>query len=471
MTEPIQDKSQLLASLPPEWPEDLLPAIRQAVQAIQRKLVVLDDDPTGTQTVYGLPVLTEWPTDRLAEELRGDAPAFYLLTNSRSLPLNQARALNAEIGANLLAASQQTGQEIAVISRSDSTLRGHFPGEIQALAEALQTDFDAWIIAPFFPEGGRFTVVDVHYVAEGERLIPAGQTEFANDKSFGYHASNLREWVAEKTGGAVPAGEVISFSIKDLREGGPDRVTEKLLALPKTSICVVNAASYRDLEVFVLALLRAEAAGKRYLYRTAASIVRVRAGLPPRPLLTRVELDLPESGGGFLIAGSYVPRTSAQLETLFTQTQIERVEMDVAKLLDENQRTVEIQRVVETANRLLAENKDTTVYTSRQLISVDGGAERNLAIGRVVSDSLVAVVHGLTIQPRYILAKGGITSSDIATLGLGIRRAEVLGQILPGVPVWRSGPESRYPGLPYIVFPGNVGGPDALAQIVNDLAG
>jgi uncharacterized protein YgbK (DUF1537 family) len=79
------------------------------------------------------------------------------------------------------------------------------------------------------------------------------------------------------------------------------------------------------------------------------------------------------------------------------------------------------------------------------------------------------VVRALTIRPRYLVAKGGITSSDIATQGLGVRRALVLGQILPGVPVWQLGPETRHPALVYIVFPGNVGGPQALAEIVTTL--
>ncbi len=93
-------------------------------------------------------------------------------------------------------------------------------------------------------------------------------------------------------------------------------------------------------------------------------------------------------------------------------------------------------------------------------------AESSLAIGRRVSDGLVAIVRAISVRPRYLLAKGGITSSDIATQGLGVKRALVLGQLLPGVPVWQLGPETRYPGLGYIVFPGNVGGPQALAEVV-----
>jgi hypothetical protein len=191
-------QAALFTTLPHEWPEDLLPEISSAVQRSGEKVVVLDDDPTGTQTVHNVPVLTEWPVEALQAELESRSTTFYLLTNSRSLPLEEAQALNREIGQNLLEASRQTGHKFVVISRSDSTLRGHFPGEVQALDGALGGGYDSWLIILFFEEGGRYTINDIHYVQEGDWLVPAGQTEFARDASFGYHASNLREWVAEK---------------------------------------------------------------------------------------------------------------------------------------------------------------------------------------------------------------------------------------------------------------------------------
>jgi uncharacterized protein YgbK (DUF1537 family) len=195
----------------------------------------------------------------------------------------------------------------------------------------------------------------------------------------------------------------------------------------------------------------------------------VRAGIAPRALLTRADLGLPSTGAGLVIAGSYVPKTSAQLDALFKETAIIPLEVSVPRLLDEASRGAEIARVTGETNRLLEAGQDCAIYTSRALVS-GASAEENLALGQVVSDSLVSIVRGVQVRPRYLLAKGGITSSVIASAGLGIRRALVLGQVLPGVPAWQSGPESRWPGMAYIVFPGNVGGPDALAQVVRDLA-
>ncbi|MCB0105982.1 MAG: hypothetical protein KDE53_08730, partial [Caldilineaceae bacterium] len=285
------EKTTLLGELPPLWPQELLPRIRAQNAANGRVLVVLDDDPTGTQTVYDLPVLTEWTVEALTAEFQRKTPTFYILTNSRALPLPEAQALNATIAHNLLAAAQVTGTDFAVVSRSDSTLRGHFPGETDALVGALGQQVDATLIIPFFLEGGRYTINDIHWVAEGDQLIPAAATPFAKDAAFGYRHSDLRAWVEEKTGGAVAAADVATVTLDEIRRGGPDAVARKLLSLPAGAICAINCAATRDMEVFVSGLLQAEGQGKHYLYRTAATFVQVRAGLAPKAPLTAAALS------------------------------------------------------------------------------------------------------------------------------------------------------------------------------------
>lgn len=462
------NKEDLFRDLPPEWPEGPLPLIREQVRASRRKIVVLDDDPTGTQTVHNLPVLTDWSVDALQREFQNDFPAFYILTNSRSLSLPGAQSLNTEIGHNLVEVGRRANRSFVVVSRSDSTLRGHFPGEVEALASGLKQHFDGWIIIPFFLEGGRYTVGDTHYVEEGGWLIPSGETEFARDSVFGYQSSNLRDWVEEKTAGRVSSNDVVSIAIEDIRMGGSEAVTERLMTLEGSRVCVVNAAGYGDVEVFVKGLLDAEAQGRRFLYRSAASFVRVRAGMSPRPLLSLSDLDMPSRGGGLILVGSYVPKTTRQLQKLLALPQVTGVEMKVEQVLNGEKRQVEIDRVSRSAEALLQSEKDAVIYTSRSLLTA-GYAEGDLSISRNVSDALIKTIQRITVKPRYIIAKGGITASDVATKGLHVRRALVLGQILPGVPVWRLGPESRYAGIPYVVFPGNVGGDDALADTVKSL--
>lgn len=462
MTGPLS-QSAAFAALPPVWPEDPLPANRRAATA--RTLVVLDDDPTGTQTVRDVAVVTTWDVPTLRAELAAAPTCFYVLTNSRSLTPTASRALHRELADNLRAAAALAGRAFAVASRSDSTLRGHYPLETDTLAEALGP-FDATVLSPYFEAGGRFTLGDVHYVAERGTLVPAGDTPFARDAAFGYRHSHLPSWVEEKTGGRIPAGAVASISLPLLRRGGPAATAEFLQRLPPGATAVVNAAAPRDIEVFAAATLRAEQAGRRFLYRTAAGFVAARLGQTPQALLEATEFSAGSSPrGGLTVVGSYVPRTTAQLQALLADRHLAPVEVAVPALLDPAQRPAALVAATAAMNAALAAGRDTVVFTSRQLITAaDAGA--SLAIGRIVSDALVAIVRGLNAPPRYLIAKGGITSSDLATAALGVRRAHVPGQALPGVPVWRLGPEARFPGLGYVVFPGNVGDETALATLV-----
>jgi uncharacterized protein YgbK (DUF1537 family) len=349
------------------------------------------------------------------------------------------------------------------------------------LAEELGP-FDATILIPYFEAGGRYTLGDVHYVAEGEVLVPAAETPFARDAAFGYRSSNLREYVEEKTAGQVKAAEVASATLDDLRRGGPAAVTRKLLSLSGNSVGIVNAAAPRDLEVFVAGLMEAERQGRRFLFRTAAQFVAARLGLEPRPLwqpLGAAAFQPPSAGrqesrpaerrlGGLIVVGSYVPKTTAQLDTLLLNPKLERVEFSAADILRPERGAAELSRVLAQTNQSLAAGRDVVVFTSRKLITGQDAAT-SLDIGARISDALVEVVRRLEVRPRYLIAKGGITSSDLATKGLGIQRAMVLGQILPGVPIWELGPETKFPGLPYVVFPGNVGGPEALREVADML--
>ena len=472
----------ILAQQPPEWPDSLLPGIQAVVRTAGRKVVVLDDDPTGNQTVHDVWVLTEWTVDRLAEALRDPEPVVYILTNSRSLGSDDALELNRVIAGNLCAARRTTGRDFAVISRSDSTLRGHYPGETDILTVALGDRVDAVLLVPFFAEGGRLTIDDVHYVARGENLVPAAETEYARDGVFSYTHSNLREWVSEKPLGLLAPEDVASISLTDIRLGGPAAVEDKLLQIARREadaddaacgvrkVCVVNAVSYRDLEVVVDGLLRAEAAGKAFLCRTAASFVRVRGGIEPKPLLTTTDLGSSTTTGGLVVVGSHVERTTRQVSAAAGLSGIDELELSVPALLDPISRDAERLRTSERVNQSLAAGRDVLMVTSREVIRA-ATDDDNLRIARSVSAALAGIVAQLPKRPAWIVAKGGITSSDVATVGLVVRRARVLGQVLPGVPVWQAGEESRWPGLSYVVFPGNVGSDNDLAGVIQVLRG
>ena len=465
-----------LTDLPPAWSEDVLPAIRDEIARSGRRLVVLDDDPTGTQTSHGVLVVTEWTEDELAGALQATNPAIFVLTNSRSLPEGEAVALAAEAGRNLARASKRVGVDVAIGYRGDSTLRGHYPAESWALRDAFAAEsgkpFDGEILAPFFEEGGRFTIGDTHYVQQGEELVPAGETEFARDNAFGYRSSFLPAWVQEKSQGRVAAGVVGSVSIEDIREGGPGRVEEILKAANGGKIVVANSASYRDMEVFVLGLLRAEAAGARFIYRVSASFVRVRAGLAGRPLLTIA--DLYPAGAppvaGITFVGSHVRRSTEQLEQAVNLPDLQVRELRVNRLLEPSTRDAEVHDMVSWLEDQYPRGRDALVYTSRGVVTGQS-AEESLQVSQTVSAAMVDVAQRLKTPPRYVIAKGGITSNDLALKGFGANRATVPGQVAPGVPCWVLGPESSFPGVPYVIFPGNVGTPKTLAEVITMLRG
>lgn len=455
--------------LPPEYTDELLPAIREEFIKTGKTIVVLDDDPTGTQTSYDVTVLTGWNVALLVEELKKKPSVLFILTNSRSLPEQAAVQLTLEIGRNLKEAVKESGREIVTISRSDSTLRGHFPAEVDALARALDMKDAVRILLPAFIEGGRFTIQDVHYIKEQQELIPVANTPFARDAVFGYTHSDLKKWVEEKTKGSVTAADVVSFSLEDIRLGGPQGVCDKLTKCSPGQVCIVNACSFKDLEVFVMGILLAESSGRKFIYRTSATFVPIRAGIAPGKIFQPEKEHTASQHGSLVIVGSYVPKTTSQLEYLMAQGSHHPIEVKVNELLHAPATAAYADSIIQQADRLLASGKDVVIYTSRQL-KVGKDPENSLQINSMVSNFLVSIVRGLTVRPAFMVAKGGITSSDLASKGLKAEKALILGQVIPGVPVWQMEQNSKFPEIIYVVFPGNVGDHTALVEVDNKLS-
>jgi uncharacterized protein YgbK (DUF1537 family) len=455
-----------LDTLPQQCAGEAFARVRRQVGASRTKTVVLDDDPTGTQTVHGLDILADWSVVSLAAAVADPRPCFFVLTNTRSLPKTEAAARVLEVARNLSAAARAAGVDVRVLSRGDSTLRGHFAAELDSIERGLGAPIDARIVIPAFFEGGRYTIGNVHYVAEGETLVPAGQTEFARDRTFGYRNSDLTQWIEEATGGSVRAGDVASVGIAALRASeGAAAVRSRLMGLPRGAHLVVNAAAYSDLEVFTEGLLGAEAAGRRYLVRTAASFVRVRAAVEPRPLMAPGEVRGPGAGGGLVVVGSYTHLTTVQLQALLELPGAEGTEVAVDALVAPGSRDEEILRCANAAREAIRCGRHAVLFTSRKRESAAGPAG-DLDAGRIVSDALVRIVRAIPERPRFLIAKGGVTSCGVAIRALGMRKATVLGQASPGVPVWEMGPETRHPGMRLVLWPGNVGGAGTLRDLV-----
>ena len=450
-------------------------AWRQALSKLNRCVVVLDDDPTGIQTVHGLYVYTDWSRETFVRGLTSGQPMFFVLTNSRSLSAEETRAVHMEIAEHLAQASLETGWPFLLVSRGDSTLRGHYPLETETLRQTLEAmlplRYSGEILMPYFQEGGRFTIGDVHYVRTGEQLIPAGMTEFARDSTFPFSSSDLKDWCEERTKGRYPAGEVASISLEELRGLDYGGIVQTLSSLSGFRKLVVNCAHGLDAEVFVTALVQALEEGKEFLIRSAAGLVRALSGVELRPLLTREELRGADHGtGGLVVVGSHVAKTTGQLERLLREVpHLEPICFQAERVLQPDGGRAEEARVLACAERAIRAGTTAVIYTSRQVLVTQQGGAGDLALSTRISRAVSRIVAALSVRPAFLIAKGGITSSDIGVHALGVKRALILGQAAPGVPVWQTGPESKFPGLSYIIFPGNVGEPDTLCRLVRRL--
>lgn len=437
--------------------------LQEEVKKNQKKIVVLDDDPTGVQTVHDISVYTGWDLDSIRQGFEEEGNLFYILTNSRGLTVAQTTQVHQDIAHRVAQVARETGKDFILMSRSDSTLRGHYPLEPAILKEIVQqetkTTIDGEILCPFFKEGGRFTIDDVHYVKYGDRLVPAGETEFAGDKTFGYKASDLKEYIEEKTGGQFRAADVTSISLADLRALRIETITEQLMAVSDFRKVVVNAIDYVDVKVFCIALYRAMAQGKHFMFRTAAALVKEIGGISSQPLLTREQMVTEETtNGGVIVVGSHTEKTTRQLEALKQVPGIVSIEFDSDLVLDDEKFAEETRRVTGLIEDTIASGKTAVAYTRRKLLVVENDTKEDALVRSVkISDAVQSLVGNLTVKPSFVIAKGGITSSDVGTKALRVRRATVMGQIRPGIPVWKTGAESRFPNTPYVIFPGNVG--------------
>lgn len=449
--------------------------LRKEISANQKKIVVLDDDPTGVQTVHDISVYTDWTKDSIRQGFQEKNNLFYILTNSRGFTQDETTLAHIEIAANVGAVAKELGKEYIFISRSDSTLRGHYPLETEILRTNYEKNtgciIDGEILCPFFKEGGRFTIDDVHYVRYGNELIPANETEFAKDKTFGYRAATMPEYVEEKTKGAYLAGNVVCISLDEIHRMAIDEIEQKLLHVQGFNKIIVNAVDYADLKVFCIALYRAMAKGKVFMFRTAAAIVKVMGGISDQPLLEREQMvRTNELHGGIIVVGSHTEKTTRQLEALKQLSDIRFVELDATKVTVAGGLEKEVERCLALEEAWIRDGKTVCCYTSRALVTADtGNKEDELRLSVRISDAVQSLVGGLSVIPKFVIAKGGITSSDVGTKALGVKRANVLGQIEPGIPVWQTGAESKFPGIPYVIFPGNVGEDTTLRYAVEKL--
>ena len=394
------------------------------------RMVVFDDDPTGIQTVHGCLLVTDWSDDNIRMAMQDDEPFFYILTNSRALTAELARQTVTSALEAVIRVNQDFGYRLICVSRSDSCLRGHFPLEPNVMREVLEKNgYKVWPKIPFAPafiESGRLTIDGTHFMRDGERLIPVSESEFARDNVFGYKHSHLVDYIQEKGGN------------------------------PK-DYDIVNAQNYEELNAFRDALF-AEMEGEEcaVVIRSSSSLPRSMSGIADKPFLTRQDLGIQANGTGIFIVGSHVKKTTEQLDYLLKSPGVKGIELPIDDIL--NHSDALMSKTLKSIETLSANGITPVLFTARKEVRIEEAAQR-LRLGQTVSDFLVDIVRQLPVCPNYLVAKGGITSHDILTKGLAVKTARVMGQVINSVPCVMT---ERFP---YIIFPGNVGGPRSLEEI------
>ena len=458
------------------------------------KIVVIDDDPTGSQTVHSCPLLLRWDEAALRQGLRHPSPLVFVLANTRALTPEAAASRNREIVDALVRAMVAEGlqeHELLLVSRGDSTLRGHGVLEPQELAQAWEKHFaavDATLHVPAFLEGGRTTVNGVHLL-HGE---PVHTTAFAQDRLFGYGTSDLAEWLEEKSAGQIAADAVVRIPLALLEAERSADLLECLEALQHNQSVVVDATCPEQLRELGVAIRRLQGR-KRFLFRSAASLLNglVDSGplpLGPQPLDARglVGLRRRDSSGqplpGLVVVGSHVTLADQQLKSLLASERCRGIELPVAR----------IARVLEGGSpdfllpdleaewrrqleRALEAGLTPVLFSSRGELEFGAGAAsaaRRLRFGMELASLMARLLAGVAPRLGYLISKGGITTGTLLVEGLGLEAVQLEGQLLPGLSLVRPilsldqilGQLEPSESLPVITFPGNLGEPGTLTE-------
>ncbi len=440
------------------------------------RIIIFDDDPTGSQTVYGCPLLLNWDEKSLEKAFKQPSQLIFILANTRSLSSALADKKIREICSSLKRFFIRQGyskDDYFYISRGDSTLRGHGVLEPATLAEELGP-FHATFHIPAFFEGGRTTENGIHYL----NGIPVHMTDFGRDKIFGFSTSNLAQWIEEKSCGKIEMENILHLDIKQLdmafhHEDGFESLLIFLSKLENNISVVVDSKLPQHLEILARAIKKISTE-KRFLFRTAASFINALSGLPPNPKNTSDLVSLKSKNidlkymPGLIMVGSHVQLATDQLDILLKEESCEGLEIPVSKLadifvLDECQQLIlELEGLLLSKIESILDKKKTPVlYTTREEMQFSSNSER-MNFGLELAEFMATLVGKITNKLGYIISKGGITTQLLLQKGLNLSQVNLQGQILPGLSIVNSMTEKNK--LPVITFPGNLGNDKTLLE-------
>ncbi|MCY7303352.1 MAG: hypothetical protein LH654_10055 [Thermoleophilia bacterium] len=418
--------------------------------------VVLDDDPTGVQTLAGIRVLLAWDPARIRSALAGRR-AVHLVTNTRALQAYRVQPL-VEGAARAALEGAPTAR---MVLRGDSTLRGHVLEEYLGVRNVIApTAWPVLLLVPALPSAGRVTVGGVHLFERGGVRTPLHETEYARDGVFSYGSARLLDWAEERSGGLFAAAAGRELPLEQLRDGGSAAVAEavsELAARGVPSVFAPDAETVDDLEVIAAGYCAAVAAGEAVIVRCAPTFAGVLAGTE-----ATAPASFPDAGDGVLVVcGSYVAQTTRQLGRLISTWPHSLVEADVVALASAASDD-EVARLAGEVSAGLRRNPVAVLATPRERPE----GTTSLEAGERIAVNLARVVAALERRPSVLVVKGGITSAVTLGEGVGADEADVLGPVVPGVSLWAAlWPDGK--PLAYLVVPGNVGDDGLLDGLVD----
>ena len=432
------------------------------------KYIVFDDDPTGIQTVFNVLVLVDYDYNSLKEAFLDEREMFYVSTNSRSFSEVETIKYHERLMDLIIKVSKETNIDFTILSRGDSSLRGHFPLETKIIYNKLKENgikIDGEIICPYL-DGIRKTINDVHYIVDKDNLIKVGDSEFSKDKTFSFKSSDLKDYVEEKTRGEYKAQDCISISLDDLNN--QDVVVSKLNSVSNFNKVIVNACSMDDLKKFVSAY---EKSNKKFIFRCAASLVKEIGNIKDKEYLTKDEC-ITSGKGGLILVGSHVNKTTSQLDYLRKHfLNLDYVEFNQHEILNDNLYNEAVRCAKEISNKL-KEDKIVVLATRRDRVDFKGDdKDKQLEMAVSISKELTGILNKLEVAPKFLVSKGGITSYDCLNIGLHVKKGLALGQIEKNVGVIRCLEGSKFNNMPVVIFPGNVGDEKTLYNVVYKLGG
>jgi len=438
------------------------------------KFVVIDDDPTGSQTVHDCLLLLKWDCSTLAKGFESKSNLFFILANTRSLSENDAKLTLEEICKNLktVIALQAHEEEIIFISRGDSTLRGHNFLEPSALNSYLGP-FDATFHIPAFIEGKRLTINGSHFVDK----TPIDQTIFARDEIFGFETSNVKNLLFQKSKSQIKIEDIQNLllpHIEILNDEENNIVFKKLKNLNNNQHVIVDIENYSQLKKFSL-VIKKLARQKKFLFRTAASFIssisEKKSVTQSKKFVSNLRIRNKEKSflPGLIIGGSYVKLSTMQLNNLLEIRNCNPIELDVFEFFkisssDNNKKQMNLfkNKFLKEIRFSFEKGKTPVLFTSRKFMPLDSSELFNFY--NSLACFIAELVADLKYEIGYLISKGGITTNMILSNGLNADYVYLEGQILTGISVVTCNLKNDKK-LPIVTHPGNIGTKDSLVNI------